>query len=113
MAHIILKSENVFIDETPVNMLAPGKGKVQQAYMWVLVGGQSKDPPYRVYEFYENRKHSNASDLLKGYDGVLHSDKYVPGVYHRILQVTNKIEISLYGFDFICHLQNPMVDTRY
>lgn len=82
MAQTILKSGNVFIDETPVNMLAPGKGKVQQAYMRVLVGGQSKDPPYRVYEFYENRKHSNASDLLKGYDGVLHSDKY--GAYEAL-----------------------------
>ena len=82
MTQIILKSGNIFIDETPINMLAPGKGKVQQAYMWVLAGGQAKDPPYRIYEFYENRKHSNVVDLLKGYDGVLHSDKY--GAYEAL-----------------------------
>ena len=36
----ILKSENIFYDETPVQMLYPGKGKTHQAYMWVLVGGK-------------------------------------------------------------------------
>ena len=57
-------------------MLSPGKGKTQTAYMWVLAGGLAKDPPYRIYDFYENRKHSNVIALLNGYDGVLHSDKY-------------------------------------
>jgi transposase len=33
----ILKSDNIFYDETPVSMLAPGRGKTKQAYMWVLV----------------------------------------------------------------------------
>lgn len=76
MAHKILESGNVFVDETPVRMLAPGTGKTQTGYMWVLAGGLVKDPPYRIYEFYENRKHSNVIDLLQGYRGVLHSDKY-------------------------------------
>ena len=76
MASKILASGNIFVDETPVKMLAPGKGKTQTAYMWVLSGGLSKDPPYRIYDFYENRKHSNVINILKGYGGVLHSDKY-------------------------------------
>lgn len=76
MASKILESGNIFIDETPLKMLAPGKGKTQTAYMWVLSGGLSKDPPYRVYDFYENRKHSNIIKILNGYGGVLHSDKY-------------------------------------
>jgi transposase len=42
----------------------------------VLSGGLAKDPPYRVYEFYGNRRHSNVIKLLNGYDGILHSDKY-------------------------------------
>lgn len=82
MKSSILKSDNVFVDETPIRMLAPGKGKVQQAYVWVLVGGKSKDPPYRIYEFYEDRRHCNAETLLKGYKGVLHSDKY--GAYEKL-----------------------------
>jgi transposase len=81
MKSIILKSGNVFVDETPVRMLVPGKGKTQEAYVWVLVGGKAKDPPYRIYEFFENRKYCNADELLKGYIGVLHSDKF--GAYVR------------------------------
>ena len=82
LAQEILKTGNVFVDETPIQMLVPGKGKTQQAYMWVLAGGQGRDPPNRIYDFYENRKHCNAEKLLKGYDGVLHSDKY--GAYETL-----------------------------
>jgi len=78
----VLKSGNVFYDETPIDMLSPGKGKTHQAYMWVLVGGQMADPSYRVYDFCLNRCHYNAVELLKGYDGVLHSDKY--GAYEAL-----------------------------
>lgn len=82
MMHLVLKSNNVFIDEVPVDMLSPGKGKVHQAYMWVLVGGQEANPPYRVYNFRQDRCHANATELLKGYHGVLHSDKY--GAYENL-----------------------------
>ena len=72
----VLQSGNVFYDETPIDMLSPGKGKTHQAYMWVLVGGKAADPSYRVYDFCTSRCHYHAAELLKGYDGVLHSDKY-------------------------------------
>jgi transposase len=70
----ILGSENIFIDETPVRLFATGKCK--QSYMWVVVGGSEADPPYRIYEFKENRCHDNVLDILKDYRGGLHSDKY-------------------------------------
>ena len=72
----ILESQNVFIDETPISMLSPGKGKTQQGYMWIVAGGKSADPPYRIYDFYTNRQHRNAAAILKNYRGVVHSDKY-------------------------------------
>jgi len=78
----IIKSDNFFIDKTPIDMLAPGKGKVHKAFMWVMCGGKEKDPPYRVYDFYTNRKHANAEKLLDGYHGVVHSDKY--GAYEAL-----------------------------
>ncbi len=78
----ILKSENVFYDETPIQMLSPGKGKTHQAYMWVLVGGKSSNPGYRIYDFQLNRCHHHAANMLKGYNGVLHSDKY--GAYEAL-----------------------------
>ena len=89
MMSAILENKNVFIDESPVSLLCPGKGKVHKAYMWVIVGGNSIDPPYRIYSFRENRKHHNATDLLKDFEGVFHSDKY--GAYEKLAQEPNKI----------------------
>jgi transposase len=72
----VLKSGNIFYDETPVDMLDPGKGKTHKAYMWVIVGGKAADPGYRIYDFCTDRCHYNAAELLKNYHDVLHSDKY-------------------------------------
>ncbi len=79
----ILNSKNIFIDEVPIDMLSPGKGKVHQAYMWVIVGGENKNPADRVYNFRLDRTHKNASELLKNcFDSVVHSDKY--GAYEAL-----------------------------
>lgn len=78
----ILKTENVFIDESPISMLMPGKGKVHQAFMWVLAGGKERDPPNRVYRFETDRKHEHALELIGDYSGTLHSDKY--GAYEKL-----------------------------
>lgn len=82
MTRLVLQSDNVFADETPIEMLDPGKGKTHQAYMWVLVGGKEANPPYRIYNFRTNRQHNHIIDLLKNYHGVLHSDKY--GAYETL-----------------------------
>lgn len=67
---------NVFVDESPVDVLAPGTGKTDQGYIMSLVGGRSLDPPLRVYRFISSRSHDNVMELLKDYKGVFHSDKY-------------------------------------
>jgi transposase len=71
-----------YIDETPVKLQVKGKGKLQQGYMWVLVGGEGSDPPHRVYRFCENRNHQNAFDFMEGFLGIFHSDKY--GAYVKL-----------------------------
>lgn len=73
----ILKSGNVFVDESPVAMLAPGKGKTQKAYMWVMAGDG-----LCAFDFRENRQHKIAGDILKNFKGVFHSDKY--GAYEEL-----------------------------
>ena len=75
----ILESGNVFIDETPVRFL---EKKSKLGYLWTICGGRSSDPPYRIYEFKENRRHSNAIVLLKDFKGVMHSDAY--GAYSKL-----------------------------
>ena len=78
----ILKSQNLFIDETPIALQASKKTK--QAYMWITAGGEGSDPPYRAYHFKPNRKHEHAEELLKDYQGIFHSDKY--GCYEKLAQ---------------------------
>lgn len=73
----VLNSKNLFVDEVPVDMLSPGKGKVHKAFMWVIVGGQNSNPANRVYNFRLDRTYKHAADLLKNCnDSVVHSDKY-------------------------------------
>src|SRR5262249_43810300 len=74
----IHQSDNAFIDEVPVRLQDQDK----KGYLWVLAGGKQRDPPYRIYRFYEDRTHPNALELLKVYSGVLHSDKY--GAYESL-----------------------------
>lgn len=74
MLERVLSSKNIYIDESPVKLQEVGK--CVQGYMWVVVGGCDSNPAYRVYEFKQNRNHDNVLDILKGYRGGLHSDKY-------------------------------------
>lgn len=82
MVHFILAGENVFIDESPVKLQA--KEKCETAYMWVVVGGNSSNPAYRVYDFRKDRCHDHVIDILQGYRGGLHSDKF--GAYQRLAE---------------------------
>jgi transposase len=80
----VLASSNVFVDETPLKMLEGSHGKAQQAFMWMIAGGQEANPSYRIYAFRTNRSHMHAETLLKDYKGILHSDKY--GAYEKMAQ---------------------------
>ncbi|MEI6243379.1 MAG: IS66 family transposase [Chlamydiota bacterium] len=82
MSRKVLEGENIFIDETPVKVLA--EKECDTAYLWVVVGGNSSNPSYRIYNFRENRRHDNVLNILKDYRGVLHSDKY--GAYQRLAE---------------------------
>jgi len=78
----VLESGVIFVDETPIDLQVRGKSRMQQAYMWIYVGGGGGDPPYRFFEFCLNRNHDNPLTTLKGYKGVFHSDKY--GAYEKL-----------------------------
>ena len=73
----VYESKAIFIDETPVDMQMPGKGKTHQGYMWATA-----TPTIRVYRFKKSRKHKHAEEILNGYRGVVHSDKY--GAYEHL-----------------------------
>jgi transposase len=82
MKRLILESGHIYIDESPVKILDSPQTK--QGYMWVIVGGHGSDPPYRIYDFKEDRKHEHVPEMLQGYCGILHSDKY--GAYQTYVR---------------------------
>jgi transposase len=77
----IFASRNIFIDESPVRII---EDESKLGYMWTIVGGEGPSPPYRIYFFREDRRHEHVVQMLQGYDGVLHSDKY--GAYETLAQ---------------------------
>jgi transposase len=87
MKERILQSDRLHIDESPVDIF--DSPKVRQGYMWVLVGGIGADPPYRLYDFYENRKHCQAEKILCSYTGIIHSDKY--GAYESYIRKNGNV----------------------
>lgn len=101
----IKASGNVFIDETPVDVLAPGTGKTDTGYMVTLVGGQSLNPSLRAYEFFTSRKHQGFEELLKDYQGVFHSDKY--GAYEKIAKREGMIWMPCFA-----HIRRKYVEAE-
>jgi transposase len=87
MKEQILQSDRLHIDESPVDIF--DSPKLKQGYMWVLVGGVGSDPPYRFYDFYENRKHEHAEKILNSYSGIIHSDKY--GAYETYIRKNGNV----------------------
>lgn len=78
----ILQGDRLHIDESPVDLF--DSPKMATGYMWVLVGGVGADPPYRFYQFYPDRRHTHAEEILGSYKGIIHSDKY--GAYESYIR---------------------------
>jgi transposase len=87
MKERILQGDRLHIDESPVDLF--DSPKLRQGYMWVLVGGVGADPPYRFYDFYEDRKHGHAEEILGSYAGIIHSDKY--GAYEAYIRKNGNV----------------------
>jgi hypothetical protein len=58
-------------DETPVAMLAPGKGKTHRAYVWTYGSTEHDSLKAVIYDFAESRAGSHARAFLEGWQGTL------------------------------------------
>jgi transposase len=82
-------------DETPVQLLAPGKGKTQTAYLFAYRRGEIAEPPIIVFDFAENRSGSHARRFLADYGGALVVDDYAG--YKSLFQSTPMREIGCWA----------------
>ncbi len=72
----ILSRSVLHADETPVQMLKPGKGKTHRAYLWAYAAGAQEDIKAVVYDFCESRAGTNAKAFLDEWRGSLVVDDF-------------------------------------
>jgi len=73
-------SRTLGVDETPVRVLDPGRGKTKTGYLWAMVRDERSwcgaDPPGVVYGYAPSRAGAHGEKLLEGFSGTVHVDGY-------------------------------------
>jgi len=82
----IIKSNRIHTDDTPVDVLDPGRGKTKTGRLWVYVfdgsGYQDGNPRAAAYYYSPDRKGAHPADHLADFSGVMHADGY--GGYKKL-----------------------------
>ena len=76
LREVLLQHDVLHADETPVQMLVPGKGKTQRAYVWAYATTQFADVRAVVYEFADSRAGEHARKFLGNWRGKLVCDDH-------------------------------------
>jgi transposase len=82
LREFILGHDVVHADETPVKLLAPGKGKTSRAYVWVYRTTNFVAQRAVFYDFSTGRGGENARRVLQGFNGTLVTDDF--SGYHAL-----------------------------
>lgn len=103
----VRQSEAIFVDDTPVDLLAPGAGKTKTARMWIY-GRDSRPwgsdtPPAAFYQFSKDRRGSHPQTHLKDYSGYIHADGYAG--FNPLYQKADVHEIAC-----MAHIRRKFVD---
>jgi len=76
----VLAATKLHADDTPVPVLAPGKGRTQTGRLWAYVRddrpSSGADPPAVIYRYSPDRKAEHPCAHLKSYSGILQADAY-------------------------------------
>jgi transposase len=86
----ILRQRVLHADETPVQMLSPGKGKTHRAYLWAYTPTHFSELRAVVYDFAHSRAGEHARAFLAGWQGKLVCDDfsgYKAGFQHGITEI--------------------------
>jgi len=93
MARHIILSSKIHTDDTPVNMLDPGRGKTQTARFWVYAGDDSY--PFTIFDFTPSRSRDGPEKFLKGFKGYLQADAFAG--YDRMCAGKQVIEVACWA----------------
>ena len=105
----VLAGQAIFVDDTPVAMLAPGTGKTQTARLWAYGRDErpwgSAIPPASWYRFTCDRKGEHPKDHLSGYRGWMHADGYAG--FEDLYRSGNIREVAC-----MAHVRRKFVDVH-
>lgn len=76
MKQDLLSQTLLHADETPVQMLDPGRGKTKRAYAWLFRSGMTAEHQIAIYDFHASRAGQHAQHFLHHYQGALMVDDY-------------------------------------
>ena len=80
LEHYVLAGEKLHADDTPVPVLAPGKGRTRTGRLWAYVRDDrpaaGPDPPAVVYRYSPDRKAERPRAHLRSFTGILQADAY-------------------------------------
>ena len=93
MADLVKQSHIIHTDDTPVDLLDPGRGKTATARFWVYVGDDSW--PFTVFDFTTSRSRDGPEKFLKGFKGYLQADAY--SAYDRLFESQKIIEAACWA----------------
>ncbi len=82
LREFVLGHDVIHADETPIKLLAPGKGKTSRAYVWVYRTTNFVVRRAVFYDFCTGRGGENARRVLHGFGGTLMSDDF--SGYHAL-----------------------------
>jgi len=75
-----ITSDTLHVDDTPVPVLAPGRGKTKTGRLWSYVRDERPSagirPPAALFFYSPNRKGEHAGEHLKELRGTIHADGY-------------------------------------
>jgi transposase len=96
-------------DDTPVPVLAPGRGKTRTGRLWVYVRDErpwgSDVPPAALYRYTANRKGLHPRAHLQDYRGFLHADGYAG--YNRLYEAGRVTEVAC-----LAHVRRKFFDIH-
>jgi len=72
----LLRELVLHADETPVQMLSPGKGKTHRSYLWAYASTQYSSLKAVIYDFVDSRAGEHARTFLGDWQGKLVCDDY-------------------------------------
>lgn len=80
----IMSQTHLYMDETTIEELAPGTGKTKQSYLWARSAEIADLGVLTAFRYADGRRHQIAEEMLHGYGGAVHSDKY--GAYQKLAE---------------------------